>query len=508
MTAASFRLFRLIVGNGLRLYLRSWQGKGRHLALTLLIQGLLIAFLHVQLPVIFSQIAGFTGERAGAGLAVAFVVLFTLMAGFNRSVEVLFNRADLPYLLSSPVPERTILLTRLADVLVTTGLATLFLVLPMLNCATYLYGTHWLWGWAAWLAGIAGIASLALVTTVLTVNWIGARAARTILQILGVLVGTCAILGMQAPTWLRHLAYRGEHTDTMRRVFAAFETAPLPQLVDAASGRPVWLLALTAASLGSVLLAVRVLHRAFLTGAQGAAEAGSAGSLRATTAAGVERAWAQAFRTNRPATLVRKELRTLLRDPLLIARSSTQLISFVPALAGLFFLPRIPGIGMLAVVGASMTAITTASLMSASDESLELACTSPTSRKRAMWARALAAALPCSAIGWIGAVVMTLLGEPALGFATGFLATFLALAHAWLGGCTTIRQSAEDRAANRPVRATWQTFVAMLVSGLGAGVIASQGMGAPVFVAAPLALLTLISGGMMFLVAPRPIWAE
>lgn len=503
----NLRLCARILGNGLRLYFRSWQGKRRSLALSLLIQLGLIGFLHLQVPILFTQIDRAGAARGGAGLACLFVLLFTLMGGLHRSLEVLYSRGDLPLLLSSPVPPRIIVVTRLADVLITTLLTTLFVVMPILDGAVYLFGKHWLWGWLAWLVGSGAVAALALVATVLAVKWIGARGARTLMQLLGIVVGTGAILSMQAPTWLRRAQLHPEQTETLRRYFAVFEAPPLPQLVAAASGEWLWLLVLTGLALGCVALALRLLEREFVAGAQGAAaESVDMPADDAKRSRGVARAWNSSFRGGLWRALVRKELRTLRRDPLLIARLSSQLISFLPALIGLFFLPRLPSLAMLAVILAAMTAMTTASLMTSNDESLEILCTSPTSQIRAMWARTLAAALPAVLLAGAAAAALAMLGAPGLGLAAAVTATFLALAHAWLGGCTTPRQSAEDRAANRPVRTTWQVFAAMLVSALGAAAVGTPGMGAPLALGVLLGGFAAIGGGMMFLASPRPVW--
>ncbi len=507
MRRGSLILGARILANGLRLYFRAWQGKRHSLLVTLLVQTTLIGFLHLQVPIIFSQVAQAGGARGGAGLACVFVLLFTLMAGFHRSIEVLYNRGDLPYLLSSPVPARLIVATRLVDVLVTTLLATLFVVMPMLNGAVYLFGRHWLWGWLAWLLGSAALGTLALLGTVLAVRWIGPRGARTVVQVLGVLVGTFAILAMQVPAWLRHAHLHAERAETLRRTFALFEAPPWPQLASAASGDWRWLAALAAGAILAVWVALRVLEREFVAGAQGAAGDSGARSIPdAARPAALTRAWARAFRASRWSVLMRKEMRTLRRDPLLIARSSSQLISLLPAAIGLFFLPRIPAIAVLSIIAATLTALTIAGLMTAGDESLDLVCTSPTSRTQAMWARTLAAALPGAALAWVAAGALAMLGAPGLGFGAAATATFLGLAHAWLGGCTTPRQTVEDRAANRPIRATWQVFASMLVSGLGAASVGAAGMGAPVALALLLGALAFVGGGMMFLASPRPIW--
>ncbi|MBE2213823.1 MAG: hypothetical protein IAE82_08125 [Opitutaceae bacterium] len=509
MTRAESRLFARILANDLRLYFRAWDKRKRGMAFTLLIQALIVGFLHLQLPALFAEIARSGNARGGAGLACAFVLLFTLMAGLHRSLEVLYNRGDLPYLLSSPVPSRLVILSRLADVLATTAFTTLFVVLPMLNCAVYLFGPHWLWGWPAWITAVALVSTLALVMTIRLVTWIGARGARTLVQVLGILVGSAAILAMQVPNWLERLNRQGEQTERIQRYFAAFETPPLPQLAAAASGAWIPLLTLAIAGAAAVWLTLRVLEREFVSGAQRAAEdAGGRTSPGSGDPAVLARAWRQSFRGGRWSALVRKELRTLRRDPLLIARSSTQLISFLPAIIGMAFLPRVAAVGILGVLLPAMTAVTTASLMSAFDESLEIVCASPVSRVRAMWARTTAAALPSALLGWIGAGVLLGFGAPHVAWLTGALATFLALALAWLGGCTTPRLSAEDRAANRPARAAWQVFIAMLVSGVGSAAVATQAMGASWLVAVPLAAITLVGGGLMFVAQPRPIWAD
>jgi hypothetical protein len=89
--------------------------------------------------------------------------------------------------------------------------------------------------------------------------------------------------------------------------------------------------------------ASRALATEFTIGAQAAAgEPGATGSRASANASDV--AWGRAFRGRRGRSFVRKELLLVRRDPLLLARCTTQLLSVFPDAPRTFWADRTIGL--------------------------------------------------------------------------------------------------------------------------------------------------------------------
>ena len=496
-----FQLFRRILANDLRLYFRSGKGAAGRIG-GAVFQLLMLAIVH--LPVMAAMRA-FTRGGADAGateFAVLLALLLVVAAASQRSLETLYNRGDLPLLLSSPAPLRVIVATRLADITLTTLVASAVFIIPLLDCAILLHGRHWWWGWPAWVAGAALLVPLTLAATLATVRGMGGRRARVIVQLFGIALGMAAFAGFQASNWMTRPG-PGFGGRLAGGWLSRLAVPPLTQLGDAARGDPLWLGLIAALGVGATVWALRRLTRDFAHGALAAvADTAEAPAGRPTPAA----AWRGSFERPRWRTIVLKELRMVFRDPLLLARASTQIVTIIPGLAGAFLYRASVGLAGVALVGPAMAAALLAALMTTNDEAPDCTAASPISRRRAAVARTAAAAFYPALLGWIISGVILGLGHPLIAAITGVGATLNAAAIAWLTTCTVRPHTAEDRARNKQPMIIGQSLYGMLIGGIGAGGVALWFAEQPL-VAAIMFGLAILTAGAGFFVRPRRTWA-
>lgn len=496
--SGEFQLFRRILANDLRLYFRGGRGPADRLG-RLLFQVPMLALIH--LPVLMAM-RSFTrtGTAGAAELAVTIAALLVVAAAFQRSLETLYNRGDLPLLLASPVPLRVVVATRLADITVTTFAASAVFLIPLLNCAVLLHGARWLWGWPVWLAGCLFLVPLALAATLVLVRRLGARRTRVLVQLLGLALGMAAFVGFQASNWMGHPGSApGNRSGGW---WHRLEQPPLTQLAGAAQGEPLGLAVLAGLGAATLYWAWRRLARDFAHGALAAgADTGEPRADQRSAAA----AWRGAFVRPRWRTIVLKELRLVLRDPLLLARASTQIVTILPGLAGAFLYRATVGLAGVALVGPALAAALLAALMTTNDEAPVCTAASPISPRRAVAARAIAAAFYPALLGWLIALVVLGLGHPFIAAVSAAGATLNAAAIAWLTACTVRPHTADERARNKQPMIVGQTLFAMLVGGLGAGGIALWESGQPGIAAVLLAIAAITAAGS-FVARPKPVW--
>ena len=498
-------LVRCILANDLRLYFRAWQRRKTRRIGGLALQLMFVGWMHLAIHPMLAHYDGARPMTGGVEMACLFVALLITMVAAQRSLEVLYNRGDLPMLLASPVPMRVVLLTRLADIQLTTWLSTGLVILPLLNVATWLHGAHWLWGWIGWLLAVLALVPLSLLTTVLAVRSLGPARARVFIQIGSILLGVAAIAGAQAPNWLSRSIDAQVTGPAQLAFFAHFDVPGLNQLAQAAHGDLRWLAALALVAGGLGFGAMRVLGREFTQGAQAtASDLGDTG--RKTPIAGLARAWQQSFRGSRARTIVRKEFRLVRRDPLLVVRSSAQMVSLLPALVGVLWLHTATGLAAFALVGPAIAAMTLATMMTVNDEAHLFVASSPLSPRRAAWARTAAAATLPAFFALALAFGTFLLHERFVALIAAIGGTLNAAALAWMGTCTVRPLSAEDRARQRQPKILGQYLFAMLLGGLGAGGVSAWSAGQEM-IAAVLLAFALGTAGFAFMLRPRP-WAE
>jgi len=471
---------RTILRNDLRLF---WRGAAsrKHAWLTgTLGRVCIVAVLHLMT---FGVMAPFAAapQASGAPVAALVALLFMVMAALHRSLEVLYNRGDLPLLLASPVPARVVLTTRLCDIALTSLLGTLAIVLPLLDAAMVLFGWYWAWGFAAWLATTLVVVPLAVLATLTAVERIGVRRARLCVQASGLVVGMLGVVVAQLPNWM---AMRSDDAPARPRrpqlrgdVFEWFDVPPLRQLADAARGDWRWLLPLLALAVVLFACARVALARRFVHGALGAA-ADLGDGARARSSPRSTAAWLTAVPRDRGRTLLRTQLLLLRRDPMLMLRCAMQTVSLVPMLVVALMLDPTVGLGGVTLLAAAILPVTLAAMINTGDEAHEFAAAAPVRPRELAHARARAAALPLWLLVAVLTAVVVVMGDWLTALLVAGTGSVLAYASAWLGVCTTRAHTAEERARNRPPRIAWQTFLAMALAGMGGGALAAIRAGA------------------------------
>jgi len=493
-----------ILRNELRMFWRT----GRRGAVRRTLGGvgfvLATALMHVPAFFMVSSFVGLTERDGGAEFACLFATLFLAVLGLQRSLEVLYNRGDLPFLLASPAPARVVLGTRLATIAVTTLLGSAPVLVALIDAAWLWVEGRWAFGFLAWVFGVLLVAPLALLVTIAFVERFGARRARTAIQALGLLLGVGIMLLMQMPQWLASDHGPQERFAARAAFWTHFAWPPLTWLAAAAHGDPRWLGVLAVLALAALSLASIGLARAFTAGAQSAAS--DLGEPRRRRRGTARTAWHGAFRGRRGDRVARTELRLLWRDPLLIARCSMQIVALLPMLVGTVVVRQAAGFAALALLAPAMVAVTLAALMNANDDAHEFVAASPLSRRQAAMARAAAAATPTIVLGLCMAAVLLWQRGPLLAAMTAVGTLGLSLGLGWLTTCTTPLLSAAERARQRPPRVFGQSVLGMLLGGLATGGIGAVDADAEL-IGGVLFAIALGSAALLFLVRPRPVLA-
>lgn len=492
-------LFWTIVRNDLRLWWRGPAGRKSTWATGTVGWLVFLALAHLMA---WGMLAPYGNAGRGGPMLVCLLAASMLaMTALHRSLEVLYNRADLSLLLSSPVPASTVLLTRLVDITTTTALGTVMLVLPVTDVAIALFGWQWIWAFPTWLAAILIAVPFGVLTTVVAVERIGARRARTAIQLGGMAFGLVAVLMTQLPNWWRASALRGVPPADP---FAWLDVPPLRQVVAAASGAWQWLLPLVTLAAGLFALAHHSLAARFVGSAQGAA-ADTGGERRRTADTGA--AWRGAFRRSPGRTLVRTQFLLLRRDPLLLMRCAMQIVSFVPMFFGVFLFRAAIGVGGVAMTAAAVIPLHLAALRNSNDDGHDFESASPITHRGRARVRAIAFALPLAALALAAATFVATNASVALGAMTALAGIVNAFAGGWLGTCTVPVLTAEERARGRPPRLALQMLFAFLFAGLGTGGLGAVAAGKTA-IGTILFATALLFAGATSLLAPRAFLRE
>ena len=320
-----------LLAHELRLSLRGLTGrKGGSLRLIIIGASVVIATLAGGLPLALGLRGVPVRETALLIMSfdIAMTAIFTLMLSqtLASATMAFYERGDLDLLLSSPIAPRRILTVRAVSVAAVPFLwfALLFsiAVLPMA-----------LVGQVRWLAVYPVLASIGLLAGAAGLSiamglfkLIGARATRTVGQLLAALIGAAFFLISQSRNFL---------PDGGRRVFGrvvawaqsgVFEPgAPLSWPARAVLGEPLPLLAIVGVSAAVFMSVAAGLGRRFSADASVAAGVQSGGApARARTVS------ASSFGGDVFVTMMRKELRLLIRDPTLLSQVLLRTLYVLP----------------------------------------------------------------------------------------------------------------------------------------------------------------------------------
>jgi ABC-2 type transport system permease protein len=345
-------------------------------------------------------------------------IMFT--AAMNQAIRVLFERADFDLLLSSPVSPRAILLARLATMTVAAASSALLLLVPLINGLLLAISPRYTAGYAVWLLLSCALASAGVWLTLLLVKWLGPRRARTWAQVISAVLGAGLYLCTQSHNLLPK--------ETTGPLFAWARTVfnhPATTLV-ARAGRAEWLALFTLAAITALFAALttRLLSRMFIGGVQ---EAAGIAPVRRRGAARPDHFVEGVVRAT-----FRKDVRLIVRDPLLLAQVLPTALYMLPAV---FAFGRFGGVALLGsaalVIGAQFSFALTA-VAAAGEECWDLIRMSPTAERRLRHAKMAAGmALPL-VLCTILCLILALLGHPWLAVLSLGFSVACSAACAWL----------------------------------------------------------------------------
>jgi ABC-2 type transport system permease protein len=349
-------------------------------------------------------------DRARALLVGSFALtgafaLF-LSKAISEATDALFQRGDLDLLLSSPLPMRRVLTSRLLAIAVNAGFLPLLLVVPLVNGMV-------LRGEFAWIGVYPVLASLSLVAaaagagiTFGLLATIGPRWTRLAARALATLFGALSFFATQA----RLVVPDGPRARLWDALLpGAAPAGPQWWPARAAMGDPWPVLALAAIAVAAVAAVSAALGQAY-----GAGVMRNLAVPRRPRAAGVARRFADApF-----AALLRKEARLLLRHPGLGAQLFYQFIFLVPGALALMNIgdaarPATAGVVFLtAMMTGRITRVVVAGPFEA-DQAAALALGSPTARGLVLRAKLVVTVAALAVVGGLPIVAIGLKLAPA-----------------------------------------------------------------------------------------------
>lgn len=294
-------------------------------------------------------------EHPAASPAAALVldliltVLFCLMLSQTLSmiVQAFYQRGDLDLLLSSPVSARRVLFVRAGGIALAAVALYLVIVTPFL--APVVVRGQW-----ALLALYPVLLSMGLAATgvglllaLLSFATLGPRRTRTLGQVLAAFVGAFIVLAAQVPQYLpRHHEILGQWFSAALHGGWFARSSPLTWPLRGAFGAPGPLVAVVGVSGALFLAAVEIAGTRFAALVSAAAGA--------HTRRGRSRG-ARPFHTGLRSVLIRKELRLLAREPLLLSRVLLPVLYLIPAMLVSF--RRGPLAGMATSLGAALLTV-------------------------------------------------------------------------------------------------------------------------------------------------------
>jgi ABC-2 type transport system permease protein len=305
-----------------------------------------------------------------ANLNLFFLFFLMLSRAMTATIDVLYSRGDVDFLLASPLPPARVLAVRMLGVAAATSAPWLLLGGALAN-ALVVFGRPAALAIYPMIFGVALVAAAAsFALVVLLVGRAGPRAARTISHSASLLVGVLIFVLGQAPRYVPK--------SDMAHLWGRF----LPNAGDA--GSPFWLparamlgqalpLAASLAACALIFLAVLLsLDKKFASGAI------SAAAIAAGARPGNRRGQ---FRRDPFAATMLKDLRLLLRFPGLLTQTVYRSLTLVPVamiLTGRVAIGAGPGIVVpLLVFLAGQLALFFGSVIIASDQCPDLSRAAP-----------------------------------------------------------------------------------------------------------------------------------
>lgn len=419
----------------LRFYFRG-AAKGTRLAAIVIAAGLLVVAAGAGIPLAlkFEMVRFAPVPLFVLAMDALTVLLFTFMLSqtLSMATQAFYERGDLDLLLSSPIPPSRVLMVRCLGIAVTATAFYVIIATPFLVPIAIL--GHWQtmagYGVLAALGLSATAWGLLLAATLFSI--LGPRRTKTVGQILAALFGALIILLPQSVNLLPHhgrSAFAWLRGELKLGLFGPSSVLSWP--ARAALGDPMPLFAMLVLA---ALFYAGVVHAVGTRFAANAA-ASSGADVRPVRTEGPIRG----FRGGVRGALIRKELRLIARDPMLLAQVLLRVLYLIPLAAIMLQHARFGSdIAIAASVGvvtflASQIAGSLAWITISAEDAPDLLNCAPISRDVVRHAKLAAAYLPVVVLTspvlvliwfhpWAGFVAV-------LGIATGSLSN--GLIHLW-----------------------------------------------------------------------------
>lgn len=258
--------------------------------------------------------------------AAAFLSGSAMLSQAMESVtRTFYSRSDLELILSSPIDAGRLFAVRIGAMALTVSAMSLFLIGPFIDVLAWRGGPRWLGAYGAIIAVSLVATALAVILTVTLFQTVGPKRTRLAAQIAAAVIGGLFVIGLQMAAMFS--------TGTMSRLAFLQSKAVVAHMPDihsafwwsarGALGDLGCLAAFVAAS-ATLFLVVTAIYAPRFADCAIAAAGTSQGAIRKN---GKDRP----FRVQSPsATLRRKELLLLIRDPWLVSQSLMQLLYLLP----------------------------------------------------------------------------------------------------------------------------------------------------------------------------------
>ncbi|HEY1876156.1 MAG TPA: hypothetical protein VGG66_01760, partial [Rhizomicrobium sp.] len=139
-------------------------------------------------------------------IAVTGSIFLSAAAMLSQAMEsvtrIFYTRSDLELILSSPARTERLFAIRMATIVLSVGVMSLFLLGPFIDVLAWLRGPRWLGGYGVVFAVSLTVTAVAIALTVALFRTIGPKRTRLAAQIAAALVGGAFIVGLQLAAML------------------------------------------------------------------------------------------------------------------------------------------------------------------------------------------------------------------------------------------------------------------------------------------------------------------
>ncbi len=403
-------------------------------------------------------------------IAMGFVATLMISQAIQRAIEAIYVRNDLDLLLSSPLSGWTVLIVRSTGIAVSLLPLYAGLLLPPIFWLTIFNSPLWLAAIPSLVATAFIASGFALLLVSGLFRLIGPKNTRVVAQVMSLLIGAGVFLVFQLPNLSRRYSGGGdEEEDRWIAFFTNIQidaTAPWFLPARALTGDLLAALALIVLAALLFPLGVWVFSQRYVADAAAASTMGSSRRKADTRVRNVQGG------LNR--SIIRKELRLIFRDPVLISRIGLQIVYLIP-LAFILVRPEEPGGLFQAAAFAPVLTLLASSLAGSlawitisAEDVPDLIAAAPVPRpaiERGKIAAAVAPVMGLMAIPLGALAVHSVI--PALWAIAGVLAGMLSAAtiQIWRQTPGSRRDFMRKRAQGSMVAQFGQSFVALLISG-------------------------------------------